>query len=481
MRIFTTVGTLALTAGLLGADNSRLAADDAPRKKRPNVLLLVSDDHRPDTIGALGNKLIHTPNLDWLAGAGTAFTRAIAPEPICTPSRAEIMTGCSGIYTGNRLRGRQAPVLWARAMQQAGYHSWYVGKWMNDGRPINRGYEQSLGLFAGGGARWWKGGVDYHGRPITGYSGWVFQTDDGRKMPEKGVGLTADISRHFADAAIELINRRPDEPFFLHVNFTAPHDPLLMPPGYEGKYDPKKIPLPPNFLPEHPFDHGNLRGRDEKLLPWPRTPTDVREDLAVYYAVISHMDRHIGRILAALKTTGQADDTIVIFTSDQGLAMGSHGLRGKQNMYEHTVGTPLIICGPDLPKGRVSRAQCYLRDLYPTVCELAGIKIPETVQGRSLRPVLCGEADSIYSHVFGHFRDTQRMIRTQRWKLIHYPKIKRYQLFDLSADPHELNDLSADPRRAAVLAELRAKLEAWQKEVGDPVVGRVARKSKSLR
>jgi arylsulfatase A-like enzyme len=343
---------------------------------------------------------------------------------------------------------------------------------MNDGRPINRGYEESDGLFASGGAKWYKPQVDYHGRPVTGYRGWIFQDDQGNKFPEKGVGLRPDIDQEFGDAAIRFIRRKPEEPFFLHVNFTAPHDPLFMPPGYEGKYDPEKIPLPPNFLPRHPFDHGNFEGRDEKLLPWPRAPEDVREDLAVYYAVISHMDEQVGRILDALDATGQADRTIVIFTSDQGLAMGSHGLRGKQNMYDHTVGTPLVFRGPGIAKEERRDAQCYLRDLYPTICDMAGIEVPATVQGRSLVPVLRGEAESVYPCVFGHFRDTQRMIRTDRWKLVHYPQIGKYQLFDLENDPYERESLAVGPCRASVFAELRSKLEAWQKEVGDPLLTR---------
>src|SRR5262249_55409521 len=154
------------------------------------------------------------------------------------------------------------------------------------------------------------------------------------------------ISSMFADAAIGFLRRKQDNPFFLHVCFTAPHDPLIMPPGFEGKYDPARLPLPQNFLPRHPFDHGNLEGRDELLWPFPRTPDDVRGELASYYAVISHMDAQIGRILAALDETRLAENTIVIFSSDQGLSIGSHGLRGKQNMYEHTVGVPLVLRGP---------------------------------------------------------------------------------------------------------------------------------------
>jgi arylsulfatase A-like enzyme len=333
----------ALAICLVGRGRCGSAGEGQPARRRPNVLLIVSDDQRPDTVHALGNPIIQTPHLDSLVRDGTAFTRAIAPNPICVPSRAEIMTGSDGFrnhvlgFGGERINPEL--VLWADWMRRNGYHSWYVGKWMNDGRPTGRGYEESRGLFAsGGGAYPLDYPHDYHGRPVTGYRGWIFQDDEGNRFPEKGVGLVPNISAVIADAAIELVRREPQRPFFLHVNFTAPHDPLLMPPGYEGKYDPKKIPLPPNFLPWHPFDHGNLEGRDEKLLPWPRTPRDVREDLAVYYAVISHMDEQIGRILEALEQSGQADRTIVIFTSDQGLAMGSHGLRGKQNMYEHTAG-----------------------------------------------------------------------------------------------------------------------------------------------
>ena len=449
-------------------------AEPGEGARRPNVLLVITDDQRPDTVHALGNSIIQTPALDKLVREGTVFTRAIAPCPLCVPSRAEIMTGCDRFRNGvSAFGGRIDPglTLWADAMRRARYHAWYVGKWMNDGRPTTRGYDESLGLFAGGGGRFpLTHPVDHHGRPVTGYRGWLFQTDAGELKPELGVGLTPDISRHIADAAIELVRRRPERPFFLHVNFTAPHDPLLMPPGYEGKYDPAEIPLPPNFRPRHPFDHGNLEGRDEKLLPWPRTPEDVRADLAVYYAVLSHMDAQLGRILDALEATGQAKSTIVIFSSDHGLAMGSHGLRGKQNMYEHTVGVPLLMRGPGVPAGKRSAAQCYLRDLYPTVCELAGVPIPETVRGRSLAPVLRGETDSVRDCVFGHFRDVQRMVRTERWKLIDYPKAGKVQLFDLEADPHEIHDRSGDPACADVLAKLRGKLEAWQREVDDPLL-----------
>lgn len=441
--------------------------------QRPNILLLVCDDLRPDVIAALGNKTIDTPHLDTLVREGIAFTRAVCANPICVCSRAEILTGCSGFRNGV-LGIENKPIdpslkTWAQSMRDAGYHTWYTGKWHNDGKPTTRGYEETRGLFVGGGPAV-KDAVDWKGRPVTGYTGWVFQSDDGRKSPELGVGLTPDISSRFADAAIEFLGRKSERPFFLHVNFTAPHDPLLLPPGYANKYQPADMPLPANFLPEHPFDHGNLRGRDEQLWPWPRTPDMIREELTCYYAVISHLDRQIGRILAALDKAGRSSDTVVIFTSDHGLAIGSHGLRGKQNMYEHTINVPLVIRGPRIPRNERRTAQVYLRDLYPTVCELAGIPIPATVEGRSFVSLLSDPDKAIHPYIFGYFRDSQRMIRGERWKLIDYPQAGKTQLFDLQHDPDEIHDLSADPRRNAVLDDLRHRLKAWQLDVKDPLL-----------
>ncbi len=433
---------------------------------KPNFLVIVTDDQRPDTIHALGNDRIHTPNLDRLVREGTTFTRAVAPFPLCVPSRAEILTGATGWkngvpHAGGRLRKEM--VFWGDTLRGAGYHAWYSGKWMNDGSPKTRGYEETGGLFSSGGAGA-EGKKPRHGRKgrlITGYRGWTFKTNDGKPELEKGIGLVGETSRYIADGAISLLQRKPTKPFFLHVNFTAPHDPLVIPPGYEGKYDPAKMPLPKNYRPVHPFDHGSYDGRDERLLPWPRTEADIREEIAVYYAVLDDMDAQIGRILKTLKDIGQYDNTVIIFSSDHGLALGSHGLMGKQNMYEHTVGVPFIVAGPGVLKGRRTRAQIYLRDMFPTACELAGVPIPATVEAKSFAPVLRGEKDQIHPEIYGYFFGYQQMVRTDRWKLIHYPKIDRLQLFDLKNDPDELNDLSRDAAHRKTLDDLKARLTAW--------------------
>ena len=432
---------------------------------RPNVVLIVSDDQRPDTIAALGNPNIQTPQLDRLVARGSVFTRAICANPICTPSRAEILTGCSGIKNGVFDFGReidpQLPTL-PEPFARAGYKTWYCGKWHNDGRPRKHGYESTSGLYTGGGGKWWTPQADYRGHPVSGYKGWIFRDDDDQPLPEMGVGLTPGISRQIADAAISVIEAS-QSPYFLHVNFTAPHDPLLIPPGFEEMYDPDSIPVPPNFQPVHPFDHGNQGGRDEVLLPTPRTRDLVRADLAAYYAVISHLDQQVGRIVDAIDSRDDAASTIVVYCSDHGLAMGSHGLRGKQNMYEHTIGVPMIFAGPGVPEGQSFSGQAYLRDLFPTLLDLAHLPAVEC-DGVSQVPVLRGQRETMHEFVVGYFRDSQRMIRGERWKWIEYPIVGHSQLFDLQADPFELNDVSGDLKNAAVVNRLSRQLNEWMGE-----------------
>jgi arylsulfatase A-like enzyme len=359
-------------------------------------------------------------------------------------------------------------------MRRAGYETCYVGKWHTPGRPSAAGYVRTEGLYAGGRAkRPLTNPTDGQGRPVTGYVGWTFQTDDGQDFPEQGVGLTPQTTTQLGDAAVRYLEAKREAPFFLHVNFTAPHDPLHPLSDKSLAYDPAAMPLPKNFRAEHPFDHGNARGRDELLFAFPRMEAEVRAELALYYANISDVDRQVGRMLQTLDAVGQLENTLVIVTSDHGLAIGSHGLRGKQNMYEHTVGVPLVIRGPEIPRGKQFTAQCYLRDLYPTVCDLTGVPIPETVQSPSLKPVLTGAQTQVHDAVFAHFRDSQRMVRTERWKYIVYPLVDREQLFDIVDDPDELHDRSTDPRQANVLADLRARLTAWRRDNNDSTLAAV--------
>lgn len=436
----------------------------------PNILFIVSDDQRPDTIHALGNEVIETPNLDRLAARGTAFTRACAGYPICHVSRAQILTGTHAFkalpkYPAGAIDSSLATL--AGTLQKAGYHTSYTGKWHNDGHPLQRGYASISGLYSsGGGNGITQPEVDDRGRPLTGYRGWTFKDGQNHPLPEKGVGLQPDNSRHIAEGAIRAIHAAPkNKPWFMHVNFAFPHDPRQWPAGMKDRYRAADMPLPLNFATRHPFDHGNLGGRDELLLPTPRVGSDVQEELALYYAMITDMDAQLGRILDSLPSI---NDTVIVFTSDQGLALGSHGLLGKQNQYEHSIRSPLVVCGPGLPAGRRTDVQVMLSDLFPTFCDLASIPVPATVQGRSLLPLLCDEVKAPHPFVTGMFTDTQRMICDGRWKLILYPKARREQLFDLRNDPHELKDLAEGDEQRPRRDELRSLLLKWCRENGDP-------------
>jgi arylsulfatase A-like enzyme len=220
-------------------------------------------------------------------------------------------------------------------------------------------------------------------------------------------------------------------------------------------------------MPLHPFDNGEMTVRDEKLAPWPRTPEDTRQQLADYYACVTGLDHHVGRIFAELKASGQWGNTIVIFTGDNGLSLGEHGLFGKQNLYEFGgMHVPMVLAGPGIPKGR-SDALVYLMDLFPTFAGFGGAKLPEGVEGKDLRPVIEGRQSKVREVLYTGYRQCQRAVRDDRWKLIRYPLVDQTQLFDLQNDPHELSNLAAKPEHAAKLAEMTAKLKAEMARYAD--------------
>jgi len=210
-----------------------------------------------------------------------------------------------------------------------------------------------------------------------------------------------------------------------------------------------------------------MKVRDEMLAPHPRTPAVVREHLAAYYAMITHVDHHMGRVLAALEESGHADNTIVVFAADNGLAVGQHGLFGKQNLYDHSVRVPLVMGGPGLPRGARCDSLCYLLDIFPTLCNLTELPVPATVEGRSLMPALRNAKAQIRDSVFLAYRHFQRGVRTDAWKLIKYNVGGKQttQLFDLRADPGEMKNLAeAQPAR---VRELTGLLKKWMRETED--------------
>ncbi len=426
---------------------------------RPNFLVLFSDDQRFDTIGALGNVEIRTPVLDSLARGGTAFTRAYImgsnQGAVCVPSRAMLFTGRHLFHVAKGIP--QETPMWTEVFRRAGYVTHGIGKWHNGAPSFARGFD--------GGAEIFFGGMTDQMRVR------IQQFDPSGKYPKSRERVAERHSTDlFCDAAIRFIERqRGERPFFLYVAFTSPHDPRTPPKEYADLYDPGRLALPPNFMPEHPFDNGDLRVRDEKLAPWPRTPDVIRRHIADYYGMISHLDAGIGRVLEALRKAGRADDTVVIFTGDNGLALGRHGLMGKQSVYDHSVHVPLIISGPGIPRGGRVEAMCYLLDLFPTACELAGIAPPEGLDGVSLLPLLDGRKERVRETLFFAYRDFQRAVQDERWKLIEYDVrgVRTTQLFDLRADPWEMKNRAEDPACGRELARLRGELAAWRRRVGD--------------
>jgi len=270
-------------------------------------------------------------------------------------------------------------------------------------------------------------------------------------------------SELFADAACHFLEKRDSaEPFFLYVAFTAPHDPRTAPKKYLDMYAREKMALPPNFLPEHPFDNGEMHVRDEKLAEFPRTPEEVRKHIAEYYAIISHLDAQIGRIMRALSRTGQADNT---------LALGQHGLLGKQSVYEHSVHVPLIMSGPGIPRGERRDDLCCLADIFRSVCDLTGIQTPDSVEGESLVPAIRNQTRKQREALCFAYRHFQRALRMKRWKLILYnvQGTKHTQLFDLENDPWESNNLAEDPSQIERIQKMTEILKSMMAEADDPV------------
>jgi arylsulfatase A-like enzyme len=269
------------------------------------------------------------------------------------------------------------------------------------------------------------------------------------------------------DDAIDFLSSRSREkPFFMYLALSEPHDPRTPAQEYLDQYKREDIPLPENYMSKHPFDNGELTVRDETLEAWPRTEEAIRKHLHEYYAFITGMDRHLGRLFQALKKSGQMDNTIIIFSSDNGLAIGSHGLMGKQSVYEHSARVPLMIAGPGIPRGS-SDALVYLMDIFPTVCELVDTELPGGLDGRSLLPVVRGKAPNVRETLFYSYKNFQRAMRDDRWKVIYYPIINKVQLFDLENDSSEMHDLSGNPGHAGRIAKMEEQLREWQKRLGD--------------
>lgn len=442
----------------------------------PNILFIYSDDQCWDTINAWGNKEVQTPNLDALTREGVSFMQThnmgAWHGAVCVGSRTMLNTG-RFVWRAFALEKAMkqevaAGRFWSQQMKAAGYETYMSGKWhvqtnaqalfdhVSNVRPgMPNQTPQGYNRPAPDGSDPWSPSDPQFGGFWKGGKHWS--------------EVLADDAEAFLSEAAQ-----KDTPFFMYLAFNAPHDPRQSPQAYVDLYPPDKIKVPENFLPEYPFNQIMNAGRglrDEKLAPFPRTPHQVQVHRSEYYAAITFMDVQIGRIMEALKKTGKADNTVIMFTSDHGLACGQHGLMGKQSMFEHSVRPPLIVAGPGIPKNKSITTPVYLQDVMPTALELAGPGAPAYVEFKSLLPLIRGEKKQQYPMIYGAYEaGSQRMVKKDGMKLITYPKGPVTLLFDLEKDPLEMRNLADLPEYAAQRKTMENALAKLQAEMDDPLL-----------
>ncbi|MFP6768130.1 MAG: sulfatase-like hydrolase/transferase [Planctomycetaceae bacterium] len=467
-------------------------AATAPKQKRPNFLFILTDDQSPETLSAYGNTVCQTPNIDRLARRGIVLDDAHHmgswSGAVCTPSRTMIMTGRTvwripgargpGISQSKMFRTQAARESLAAVFNRAGYDTFRTCKRGNSFKQANSEFTVS-------------------------------------RVATKRQGTPEGGSRWHGDQVLEFLEQRQKirdrDPFLIYFGFSHPHDPRTAIPELAARYgavnrgkltvpNPKAPPLPLNYLPAHPFPHGHPGLRDEVRVQGVlkrRDEATIRNELGREYACIENIDRQVGRVLEKLAALGERDNTYVFFTSDHGIAVGRHGLTGKQNLYEHTWRVPLIATGPGIKPGTRASGYTYLLDVLPTLCDLAGIAAPASVEGKSFRAVLEGKAqrvrDVLYGVYTGGTKPGMRAIKTDGWKLIKYDvldgTVRRTQLFDLRNNPREFLvehrsprvtkllghtpraeqiNLASSPQHAVKRRELEDLLKREMKRLGDP-------------
>ncbi len=454
-------------------------------EEKPNILFIFSDDQCFETIGTLGLTDIDTPHLDKLVAQGTNFTHAYNmgswSGAVCVASRHMLNTG-TFVWHAEKISQRinsskqknQKPnpnnqwpdfpaenLMWSQLMEQAGYDTYFTGKWhvkakaediftttknVRGGMPKQtpEGYNRPID----GQPDPWSPSDPVHGGFWEGGKHWS--------------EVVADDAEEFLTTASQ-----DDDPFFMYIAFNAPHDPRQAPQEYVDRYPLDRIQMPENFMAEYPYKDDidcSAKLRDEKLAPFPRTENAVKVNRQEYYAIITHMDDQIGRILDALEKSGKKDNTYIFFTSDHGLAVGRHGLMGKQNLFDHSIRVPMLAIGPDIEAGAENHSPVYLQDVMATALDLGQATVPEHVQFQSLKPIWQGKSEG-YDAIYGGYLKGQRCVIKGDHKLLLFTRVPKVQLFDLKADPFELKDIYQG--NEALAKELFQDLLALQKETGD--------------
>jgi arylsulfatase A-like enzyme len=447
--------------------------------KKPNIVMIVADQQRRDTIGAYGNSFVKTPSIDRLAAEGIIFQQAFTPCGLCSPVRTSLLTGVfphkHEVLTNvtlHPIRNRIEPkddVLFS-GMKKAGYRMGYVGKWhvSNDHNPEDFGCETYVSL-----------GDYYTFRKNLGVA--VPPETNNYLVPVAATDpIPAEQSRPawLTDRALDLIDRFAednDHPFFLRLDFHGPHMPMVIPEPYASMYDPRSIEQFPNF-----DDDLNNKPAVQKIKRqhWKTEEMSWEEWqplLAKYYGEISLLDHQVGRVQQKLDQLGLDENTMVIYTTDHGDTMGAHKIWNKDyTMYDEIYRVPFIVKWPEVI---LSGARCneyihHFIDLTATFLDIAGVSAPHQMDGQSLLPLLHGQTQNRKREAYAQFHGchmglyTMRMLQTDRYKYIfHTNDIS--ELYDHKNDPYELNNCAEDESYAEVVKEMCNKMVEWMKETED--------------
>ncbi len=498
MKKYNLLAAVATLMHIVGCNSSK--KEDLGKIEKPNIVFILADDQCYNTINKLGNNEVITPNLDRMVENGVTFTHAYNmgswSGAVSVASRTMLTSGksvwdASEYDRTNFHQGNANDSTWSRLMAQQGYETYFTGKW-HVKTPVRNVFNNVVHVRGGmpkdhwdhatmvqnfkhlDEGKKWKSYLEF--MPL-GYNRPLSEDDRSWSPTDTTQGGYWEGGQHWSevlrDDAINFIDSasQKDEPFFMYLAFNAPHDPRQAPQEYLDMYDAEKLSLPDNFAPLYPEMVAIGNGpslRDAALAPFPRTEYATRVHLREYYALITHLDEQVGQIMDALEKSGKADNTYIIYTADHGLAVGDHGLFGKQNMYDHSLRVPFIIIGPNLEKNKRVDADIYLQDAMATALDLAGFEKGESIFYNSVMPLALGKSEkSAYQSIYGAYLNLQRMIRKDGYKLILYPEAHKVKLFNLNEDPKEMNNLADNPAYKQKVKEMFNELLDLQENMHD--------------